>query len=269
MSTPTPFLLFLKVSIVCFLLFLLTTSISATQAIAQGGEERSFSTADPSNIVINEIAWMGTNNSANDEWVELYNNTDNFINLDDWQLIAQDGTPKITLSGIIPANGFYLLERTNDDTVPGISADKIYTGALGNSGENLKLYDNLNNIVDEVNYSEKWFAGDNKTKQTMEKTSTGWQTSQNAGGTPKAKNSIIVQAEPQLKSESEKPAVEEAAPSKELQESQTQKQLAAVGPQIPEPSKSLYIFLTALGLAISSGVFVLFLKKKQKNIGSR
>jgi len=25
--------------------------------------------ADSPNIVINEIAWMGTNNSANDEWV--------------------------------------------------------------------------------------------------------------------------------------------------------------------------------------------------------
>jgi len=140
-------------------------------------------------VAVNEIAWMGTVNSANDEWVELYNNTDDSVNLDGWQLIAQDGTPKITLSGIISANGFYLLERTNDDTVPGISADKIYTGALGNNGENLKLYDNLNNIVDEVNCSEKWLAGDNAAKQTMEKTSTGWQTSENPRGTPKSQNS--------------------------------------------------------------------------------
>ncbi|PIZ88859.1 MAG: hypothetical protein COX90_02405 [Candidatus Nealsonbacteria bacterium CG_4_10_14_0_2_um_filter_38_17] len=159
-------------------------------------------------VVINEVAWMGTTNSANDEWFELYNNTQNPISLDGWQLISQDGTPKITLSGIIPANGFYLLERTNDDTVPGILADKIYTGALGNSGEYLKLYDNLNNIVDEVNCSEKWFAGDNKTKQTMERMNplvngseaANWQTSpvgnsisngasQNPGGTPKTKNS--------------------------------------------------------------------------------
>ncbi|MCJ7786832.1 lamin tail domain-containing protein, partial [Patescibacteria group bacterium] len=142
-------------------------------------------------VGINEIAWMGTTNSANDEWVELYNNTDNSVNLDGWQLIAQDGTPKITLSGIIPANGFYLLERTNDETVPGISADLIYKGALGNNGENLKLYDSSGNliIIDEINHQDGWPAGDNDTKQTMERSTTGWQTSENPGGTPKSKNS--------------------------------------------------------------------------------
>ncbi|MDP2864212.1 MAG: lamin tail domain-containing protein [bacterium] len=151
------------------------------------------------NVVINEIAWMGTTNSANDEWVELYNNTDNSINLDGWQLITQDGTPKITLSGIIPANGFYLLERTDDETVPGISADLIYKGALGNNGENLKLYDSSGNlIIDEVNCQDGWPAGDNDTKQTMERPTTGWQTSENPGGTPKSKNSAgaVVKTEP-------------------------------------------------------------------------
>ena len=162
----------------------------------------------PLDVVINEIAWMGTTNSVNDEWLELYNNTENPINLDGWQLVAQDGTPKITLAGTIPANGFYLLERTNDDTVPGISADKIYTSALENSGENLKLYDNLNNIVDEVNCSEKWLAGDNAAKQTMErKIDNNWQTSQNPGGTPKTKNSIVVQTEPQPQTRFDEPAV--------------------------------------------------------------
>ena len=151
----------------------------------------------PLDVVINEIAWMGTTNSVNDEWLELYNNTENPINLDGWQLVAQDGTPKITLAGTIPANGFYLLERTNDDTVPGISADKIYTGALENSGENLKLYDNLNNVIEEVNCSAGWFAGLGKPEyKTMErKTDNNWQTSQNSGGTPRAKNSVTQQVE--------------------------------------------------------------------------
>ncbi len=137
---------------------------------------------------------MGTITSSNDEWIELYNNTQNSITLDGWRLIAQNETPNIILSGIIPANGFYLLERTNDETVSNISADKIYTGALGNSGEHLILYDNLNNIIDEIDCSAGWISGDNATKQTMEKvdrgpTSTSWQASENPRGTPKAKNS--------------------------------------------------------------------------------
>jgi len=166
--------------------------------------------ADAQSVVINEIAWMGTLNSANDEWIELYNNTGNSINLDGWQLVTQDGTPKIKLSGLIAANGFYLLERTDDDTVPKISADKIYTGALSNNGENLELYDASGNLTDSVNCASGWFAGENETKQTMERTDSKWQTSQNPEGTPKTKNSIVVQTqtEPQSKTETDEPFLE-------------------------------------------------------------
>ncbi len=165
--------------------------------------------ANPLDIMINEISWMGTNISANDEWIELYNNTEGPIDLDNWQLVAQDGTPKINLSGTIPANGFYLLERTDDTTVPEVKADGIYSGALGNNGETLELYDNSGNLIDRVDDSGGWSAGDNSTKQTMErKTDGSWQTSQNPEGTPKDKNSIVIQAEPQLKTEPEKPTVE-------------------------------------------------------------
>ena len=144
-----------------------------------------------SSVVINEITWMGTKSSANDEWIELYNNTENSINLDGWVLKADNGTPEINLTGIVPAKSFYLLERTDDNTVPEISADLIYKGALGNKGENLKLHDNSGNLIDNVNCSSGWLAGNNKTKQTMERTdSENWQNSQNPEGTPKAKNSI-------------------------------------------------------------------------------
>lgn len=150
-----------------------------------------------SQIIINEIAWMGTTVSASDEWIELYNNTEKFISFDGWRLVARDGTPKINLSGAIPSYGFYLLERTDDTTVPNILADQIYTGAMGNTGETLELYNNFGNLIDSIDYDSGWLAGDNDTKQTAErKTDDVWQTSQNPGGTPKAKNSIIVEENP-------------------------------------------------------------------------
>lgn len=153
--------------------------------------------ANALDIVINEIAWTGTEASYNDEWIELHNNTDSTISLDGWLLKAADNAPEIILTGTVPVNGFYLLERTNDDTVPNITADQIYTGALGNKGEHLQLFDNQNNLIDEVNCEEGWFTGDNSTKQTMERINpnlTGtvlvnWQTSQNPGGTPRDRNS--------------------------------------------------------------------------------
>jgi len=152
--------------------------------------------ASPLDIMINEISWMGEEKNGNDEWLELYNSTNLPISLDGWSLKAADGTPEIKLSGEISANGFYLLERTDDDSVPGIPADQIYKGALENNGENLELYDDKGNLVDFLDCSSKWSAGDNITKQTMERIdSKNWQNSKNAGGTPKAKNGIINTAE--------------------------------------------------------------------------
>ncbi len=152
--------------------------------------------ASSNDIVINEIAWTGTTNSANDEWIELYNPTTQEIDLTGWTLTATDGTPNITLEGILAANGYFLLERTDDSSAPNVIADQIYTGALGNSGEKLELRDDQNNLIDSVDCSDSWLTGDNSTKQTMERTESGWQTSQDVGGTPKTQNSTGEQTSP-------------------------------------------------------------------------
>ncbi|WP_459195666.1 lamin tail domain-containing protein [Wukongibacter baidiensis] len=120
--------------------------------------------ASNNDVVISEIAWMGTTYSYSDEWIELFNNTGSDIDLSGWTLNATDGTPSINLSGTIPANGYFLLERTDDTTVPSISGDLIYTGALGNTVENLELKDSSGSVIDTV---DSWYAGDNGTKATM------------------------------------------------------------------------------------------------------
>ena len=160
---------------------------------------------------------MGQEISYADEWIELYNNTDFSLALEGWVLKAIDEAPEINLTGIIPKNGFYLLERTDDNSVPEIPADLVYKGILNNNGENLELYDNSGNLIDSVDCADGWFAGDNQTKQTMERTSTGkWQNSQKPGGTPKAENSIVevklqqrelVEAEPRPPSQEETESV--------------------------------------------------------------
>lgn len=152
------------------------------------------SVAQSNNVIINEIAWMGGLSSYNDEWIELYNLNDFTVNLENWALKSADGNPEITLKGGISAKGFYLLERTDDDTLSVIPADQIYVGALSNNGKQLALYDNFGNLADSIDASVGWPAGDNATKQTMERTeSGGWQTSLNPGGTPKSKNSVLTQ----------------------------------------------------------------------------
>jgi len=209
----------------------------------------SIQATNPLQVAINEIAWMGREESFADEWIELYNNTDNAINLEGWILKAADGTPEISLEGTILAKSFYLLERTDDGTVPNIKADLIYKGSLNNKGEYLELTNPRGKIVDEVDCSSKWFAGDNKTKQTMERVdSESWQTSRNPGGTPKAKNS------PGAKLDYNRPST---------QKTETKKELAAVGEQMPE-TPSFLPLLIALATAIFSGIIILILKRKIK-----
>lgn len=150
-------------------------------------------------VVINEICWMGSSVSSSDEWIELYNNSDKEINLSNWKLTSKDNSPEIFLSGIIPPKGFFLLERTDDNSAPLVPADQIFKGALGNGGEDFILKNEVGSIVDEVNCASGWFNGDNASKKTMEKISPelvgnnleNWQTSRDINGTPKSENSKI------------------------------------------------------------------------------
>jgi len=169
-------------------------------------------------IIINEIAWMGTENSANDEWIELYNTDNQQVDLTGWILEAIDGTPIINLEGFIPTNGYFLLERTDDNSVSNVTADQIYTGALGNTGEYLKLKNDNNDVIDEINCNDGWFSGDNSTKQTMEKTINNWQTSLGPGGTPRTLNSNGKELKDEI---IEEPGDKEVKQKKESKESQS------------------------------------------------
>lgn len=111
-------------------------------------------------VIINEVAWGGTAVSSADEWIELYNPGGSAIDLTGWNLNAVDGAPSIALSGTIPAGGYYLLERTDDNSVSDIAADFIYTGSLSNTVETLELRDDSNNLIDTANLGgASWFAG--------------------------------------------------------------------------------------------------------------
>ncbi|OGZ45496.1 MAG: hypothetical protein A3C84_04885 [Candidatus Ryanbacteria bacterium RIFCSPHIGHO2_02_FULL_48_12] len=136
-------------------------------------------------VEISEIAWMGTADSSTNEWVELHATSG--IDITGWTLETTDGGLHIALSGSIAPGGYYLIERTDDTTVPGIAADLVvpFGSGLANSGEALVLKDTSGSVVDEVNASGGWPAGDNTTKETMQRSGSSWVT---AVATPKASN---------------------------------------------------------------------------------
>ncbi|OQY28884.1 MAG: hypothetical protein B6243_11690, partial [Anaerolineaceae bacterium 4572_5.2] len=103
--------------------------------------------APATGVIINEVAWGGTNASSSDEWIELYSVATQTVNLDGWVIT---GALNVNLSGVISPGGYFLLERSDDDTVSDIPADFIYTGSLNNDGGSLFLSNGLS-IVDSVN----------------------------------------------------------------------------------------------------------------------
>jgi hypothetical protein len=143
-------------------------------------------------ILINEVAWMGNFQSYADEWIELKNISGETVAMGGWQLQNKKQKIKAVFGedAVVAPGGLFLMERTDDGCVPDAAADLIYTGSLGNKNEALYLFDNNCRLQDSVEALVKWPAGDNGTKQTMERTENLlWQTSSEAGGTPKKNNS--------------------------------------------------------------------------------
>ncbi len=150
-------------------------------------------------VVINEIAWAGSVDDSNDEWIELYNTTTSEIDLNGWY-IEDDITTRYDLSGKIPAKGFFVIEKS-ESAITNITADLIASISLANTGDALILKDPSGNIIDSVNSSGGAFpAGSNTTKATMERTdpklsgdiSTNWNTAESSNGSLSSGGTLIL-----------------------------------------------------------------------------
>lgn len=148
-------------------------------------------------VRISEVAWMGSTDDANNEWIELYNDGSE-TDVTGWILSAADGQPAITLTGTIGGSGYFLLERTDDTTVPEVTAGQIYTGALGNDGETLSLTDAAGAQQDLLNGSSAWdIGGDNALHLTLQRTASGWVTAEGTPGRANATNDSSAYVEAQ------------------------------------------------------------------------
>jgi hypothetical protein len=155
----------------------------------------SISAASNLDVVINEIAWAGSNESSDDEWIELKNNLSTDVNLNGFKLF-DDGDLLYEFSAeIILANSYFLIEKNENATL--VTADLIISNlSLANTGDTLLLEDNLGNQIDIVNSSGgSWYAGSNTSKKTMARInslisgdlSSNWSS---AEGTPKSENNV-------------------------------------------------------------------------------
>jgi hypothetical protein len=149
-----------------------------------------FARAD---VHINEVAWMGTTGSQYEEWIELYNDG-SATSLDGWKIYKAGGsTTLISLSGSISAGQYLLVCRTTPSVPNPLSGSCDVTGSFGGSGlnntsEHIILKNSGGTSVDEINATSGWPAGDSSTKDTMQKSGSGWITSPGTPGAANASN---------------------------------------------------------------------------------
>lgn len=151
-------------------------------------------------VVINEISWAGSVDSFNDEYIELYNTTNQTIDLTGWY-IEDDATMSYTItSGTIAPHGYFLIEDS-EEAVSSAGADAVINLSLANAGDSLILKDNAGVAIDVVNGSGgAWYAGDSTTKATMERvdpnvtvdTADNWADAQSSNGALASLGSAIL-----------------------------------------------------------------------------
>ncbi len=97
-----------------------------------------------SSVIINEFVF---DPSSGNEWIELFNKTGGDINLDNWQLVDDNGASSdLTLTGTLPANGILVFEKSGGD------------GWLNNTGsESITLKDNNAQTQDIISYKDSSF----------------------------------------------------------------------------------------------------------------
>ena len=164
-------------------------------------------------LVINEIMFDPLTISC--EWVEFYNNSGKYINLNGWKATVGSSTLNL-FNGcsfyiqpgayLVLAADTTLYNRFGNLKSLDSSRIVIFNSSLGlsNSGAMIKVSDVLNNTIDSVYYNPKWHNNNlSDTKgYSLERINIGlpstlqsnWSSCANPlGGTPGQKNSIFIQ----------------------------------------------------------------------------
>ena len=109
-------------------------------------------------VVINEVSYS---KDGAGQWLELYNNTANEINLSNWKILIDSITVSTTIkTATISPFGYYLFEN-NETAVPERGADQIFSTEIPLAGALLHLVNASGTLIDEVDCSSStggWFA---------------------------------------------------------------------------------------------------------------
>lgn len=124
-----------------------------TPQVADGGILSSNS------LVLNEFMASPQNSSteADGEWIELFNNTGDWINLSGWTIENNYGQQIVLTTYLLPPSGYYVLAACGDESLNGgLTPNYVYCTFTIHDNGRLSLYSSSRTLVDEIEYDAMW-----------------------------------------------------------------------------------------------------------------
>ena len=152
--------------------------------------------ARDSAVLINEVQYHPANEPAQSEWIELRCLHGVDVDISDWRL--EGGIDyRFPAGTVIRGRGFILVAQS-PGSLSGVGAMGPWTGKLDNGGEEIRLVNANNRVMDRLDYSDggDWPAGADGSGATLARRlqnearhdSEGWAASNEVGGTPGGSN---------------------------------------------------------------------------------
>jgi hypothetical protein len=162
--------------------------------------------AQDSAVVINELQYHPENETTQTEWIEIRCLHGVDVDISNWEL---EGGVNFTFPAgtVIPGRGMLIIAR-NPAALSGVTALGPWTGNLSNSGEEVRLVNNSDRVMDRITYSDDgdWPVGPDGSGATLARRDqasadsgpAAWAASNQLGGTPGSSNFLDADSTPSV-----------------------------------------------------------------------
>jgi hypothetical protein len=110
-------------------------------------------------IVINEFMAtpLSSCTETDGEWIEFYNNTNDWINLSGWMLENNYGQKIILSTYLLPPGSYFVLAACGDESLNGgITPDHVYSSFTIHDSGSIVLSNSSRIVIDEIDYDSSW-----------------------------------------------------------------------------------------------------------------
>ncbi len=110
-------------------------------------------------VVINEFmaSPLSSCTETDGEWIELYNNTNDWINLSGWKLENNYGQEIVLSTYLLPPSSYFVLAACGNESLNGgHTPDYVYSDFCINESGSITLFCNPRVMIDGIEYDNSW-----------------------------------------------------------------------------------------------------------------